>query len=285
MAVDLHLHSTFSDGTLSPEAIVHAALDQGLTAISITDHDTVEATAPALRAARGTGLDVIPGVEVSTDYRHTEVHILGYYIDVACPELLERLAVVREARQGRARQIVAKLEGLGLNVGLEEVLRQAGDGSVGRPHVAAALVAGGCCATQQEAFERYLKKGRPGYVPRYKLTPTEAVQLIARAGGCPVLAHPGLISGEEDLPYRLVGEGLEGLEAYHIDHTTADTQRAQRLAGELGLIVTGGSDSHGPAAVRPVAVGAVEVPDSCAEQLRQWVARKGAFSQRGAAAL
>jgi len=286
MGVDLHLHSTCSDGTLGPGEIAAEAARLGLTAISITDHDTLEATAAARDAAEGTPLAVIPGVEVSCDYRYTEVHLLGYYVDLGSSALLERLVAVREARLARAEQMVERLRKLGVPLTLADVQRVAhavgGDGpgnqSVGRPHVAAALVAMGWCATLQEAFDLYLKKGRPAYVPRYKLTPVEAVHMIREADGCPVLAHPGLIVGERDLPSRLVPEGLAGLEAYHPEHSAADTQRLLRLAQELGLLVTGGSDSHGPAAVRPVAIGAVAVPDTCAHHLHAWSSARAALA-------
>jgi len=282
MSVDLHLHTTCSDGTLSPRQTVEEAVRVGVTAISITDHDTVEATADAQEAARGTHLAVVPGVEMSCDYGRTEVHVLGYYVDTSSAALRERLRAVREARVVRAEQMAARLRNLGVPLTLADVRRAAevgkGDGpgnqSLGRPHVAAALVAGGHCATLQEAFDRYLKKGRPAYVPRYKLTPVEAVHMVREAGGCPVLAHPGLIVGERDLPRRLVPEGLAGIEAYHPEHGAADTQRLLRLAEELGLLVTGGSDSHGPAAVRPVAIGAVPVPDACAARLQEWWAAR-----------
>ncbi len=269
MAVDLHIHSTASDGTLTPEEIVAEAIRIGLSAIAITDHDTVDGIEPALAAAECTGLAVLPAVEISTDVEDTEVHILGYYIDYRDATLLALLYRIRENRQERARKMVDKLDQLGVSISYEAVRAQAGAGSVGRPHVAAALVEAGCVGSQNEAFARYLRRGRPAYVPRYKLTPEEAVEQIRAAGGLAVLAHPGLVK-RDGIIDQLLGYGLGGVEAYHVNHSAADVEKYRQMAMSRGLIVTGGTDSHGPGGPNPVRIGSIEVPDECARAVQQW---------------
>jgi len=274
MAVDLHIHSTASDGTLTPEEIVRIAQDKGLYAIAVTDHDTVAGVEPAMEAARGSSLHLLPGVEISVDFADTEIHILGYFIDLTHQPLLEAMAKVRDGRVERAREMVRRLQELGLPVRFEDVIAEAGDASVGRPHVARALIKCGCVANSQEAFDRYLKRGRPAYVPRYKLTPQEAVRLIREAGGMPVFAHPGL-ARRDDMVDQLVEAGLLGIEAYHTDHSEKDTRKYLNMARRRGLYVTGGSDSHGPRGPVPVEIGSVYVPDECADRLMQWAREKG----------
>jgi len=269
--LDLHIHSTASDGTLTPEQLVAFALEKRFTALALADHDSVAGIEPALAAAAGTDLVVIPAVEISTDHGQTEVHILGYFVDHRHPDLLAKLTAIREARAGRADAIVARLRELGVDITYEQVLQQAQGASVGRPHVAAALVANGHVNSPQEAFDRYLGRGKPGYVPRYKLTPQEAIALIRRCGGLPVLAHPGLVRDDE-LVREIIAWGVEGLEAYHTAHTAAQSARYARLARERGLLITGGTDSHGPGGSLPVEIGSVAVPNErqVVEALLAW---------------
>ena len=269
MSVDLHTHSTMSDGTQTPEEIIAEAAHKGLAAISITDHDTAAGVRPALEAARGTGVLVIPGVEISTEHDKAEVHILGYYFDLDDPALAEVFSYVQEAREDRAEVMAGKLRALGVAITAEEIHSESDGETLGRPHVAAALVRKGHVGHLQEAFDRYIGSGRPAYVPRYKLSPFEAVAAILAAGGCPVLAHPGLGVGDRII-HQLAERGLVGLEAWHSQHTPSNTRRALRLAEELGLLVTGGTDSHGPGGSHPVEVGAIDVPDSCAQALLAW---------------
>ncbi len=267
MAIDLHIHSTFSDGTLSPEEIVREAGERGLRAISITDHDCVDGVQPAQEAGARYGVEVVPGVEINTDFGPREVHILGYFIRPEDAALREALGTIRESRRRRAAAMVQRLGALGVPLELEAVLGLAPQGSVGRPHVAQALVAAGACRTLAEAFTRYLKRGRPAYVPRYKLSPAEAIAAIRESGGLAALAHPGLIH-DDRVVKSIIALGVSGLEIYHCDHTPAMVERYRRLAARVGLAMTGGSDSHGPGAVRPVAIGAVPVPDEFLERLR-----------------
>lgn len=275
MAVDLHIHSTASDGTLTPEAIVADAAARGLSVIAISDHDTVAGVRPALVAARDlpdsdTAPTVIPAVELSTQQGAHEAHILGYFIDLDDAGLLAQLDLVQQARRDRAGEMVRKLQNMGVRITLDDVAAGAPDGhkpdSIGRPHIAAALVAMGACRSAQEAFSMYLKRDRPAYVPRYKMAVLEAIETIRAAGGIPVLGHPGLM-GNEGVVRHIIGLGVEGLEAYHIDHSGADTRRFVALAEATGLLITGGSDSHGPGGPKPVVIGQVDVPDECGERL------------------
>ncbi|MGQ9729728.1 MAG: PHP domain-containing protein [Candidatus Zipacnadales bacterium] len=271
MSVDLHIHSTASDGTLSPEEIVSEALRIGLTAIAIADHDELEGSREAVALGQMNGLSVIPAVEISTDYEKVEVHILGYWIDLADEWLARQLASVREARVWRAQQIVDRLRTLGIDqVTLDDVLREAGRGSIGRPHVAAALVRAGVCQAPQEAYRKYLKKGAPAYVPRVRPSTVEAIHIIKKAGGCSVLAHPGLVPRKPHIIAEMAAFGVEGVEVYHSKHNDDQMKTFLDQAHRQGLLVTGGSDSHGPGGSYPVPIGSGDVPDSCAEALYEW---------------
>ncbi len=269
MSCDLHIHSTCSDGTQTPEEIVAEAIDKRLTAIAIADHDTIQGVMRAIEAARGSDLAVIPAVEISTEYAKSEVHILGYWIELDNEDLHAKFRYVRNARRLRADDIVHKLRALGVEITIEDVLAQSDGVSLGRPHVAQALLAKHYVNAPQEAFDRFLGRGKSAYVPRYKLSPFEAVEAIANARGCPVLAHPGL-GVADHIIVALAEAGIQGLEAYHTHHSPSNTRRALRLAEEHGLLVTGGTDSHGPGGSYPVAVGDLAVPDECAEALTAW---------------
>jgi predicted metal-dependent phosphoesterase TrpH len=268
MSVDLHIHSTVSDGTLTPEQIVAEALRLGLKTIAIADHDHVAATAAAQEAAEGRLL-VLPAVEISTELDDTEVHILGYMMDCTNSILLQMLSRVRESWEHRAQEMVRLLRELGAPIQYEQVQRLSGGGSVGRPHVARALVECGMVGSQGEAFRLYLRRGRPAYVPRYKFTPTEAVDLVRQAGGAAILAHPGLCR-DQAIVNRVLALGIDGLEAYHTNHTAGETKRYLEMAARHGLLVTGGSDSHGPEGPIPVKIGSVSVPGTVAEELIKW---------------
>ncbi len=272
MAVDLHIHSVFSDGSLTPEQIVEVALAKKLKVIALTDHDTVGGVARAQQAAAGTGLLVLPAVEISAEQDDADVHILGYFIDTEDAKLREKLHAIRAVRLERARKIVGKLAKLGLEIDFEKLLAEAGPDSIGRPHIATRLFRQGYVNSAQEAFARYLQRGRPAYEERYRLTPVEAVELVIAAGGLAVLAHPGLQGADRRIG-ELAGCGLQGVEAYHIHHRPAQARQYVRMAEQRGLLVTGGSDSHGPKGPVPVEIGAVDVPDECAQRLVEWAKR------------
>ncbi len=269
MAIDLHIHSIFSDGTLTPQQIVQVALDKQLTAIAISDHDSTSGVMPAQQAAAETELQVLPAVEMSTTVDGRDVHILGYFIDLQHVGLGDKLQAIRDARHQRARQIADKLETLGISIDFEKLLEEAGPDSIGRPHIANRLAREGHVADARQAFARYLRRGGSAYVERYRLAPEEAVELVITAGGLPVLAHPALDGAEQHVD-SLMDHGLQGIEAYHIIHSPKQTCRYIAMAHEKGLLITGGSDSHGPEGPVPVEIGAVEVPDECAERLLDW---------------
>lgn len=265
---DLHVHTTASDGTLTPEEAVYAAAYAGLAAVGIADHDTVAGVAPALAVAEDAGIVVVPGIEINTDVEKDEVHILGYFIDPESEALKAHTHKLRHGRYERGKKMVERLNSIGVNISFDRVLEIADGGSIGRPHVARAIVEGGYTGGINGAFGKYLIRGAPGHVERYKLTPVEAVGIILEAGGVPVLAHPGHGTASEPLIPELLRAGLRGIEAYHTDHTTAKSRWFVRIAEKTGLIVTGGSDSHWPGMVKEIPIGNVTVDASAVDKLR-----------------
>ena len=266
--IDLHLHSTASDGRFSPEEIVRRAVALGLTTIALADHDSVDGVAPALETARKfPPLRFIPAVEVSTDVPNGEVHILGYFIDYTSHELKASLARFRNSREGRAQGMIAKLADLGIHIDWRRVQELAGDGSVGRPHVALAMLEKGYITSIKEAFDKYIARDGPAYVEREKMTPVEAVALIVRTNGLPVMAHPFTVTDPEAMVVELKTAGLVGIEAYYDGYTADESVRLVSLAKRHNLIVTGGSDYHGLDDSREVMMGDVDVPVESVEQL------------------
>jgi len=267
MRLDLHVHSTASDGSLAPREIVAIAIGQGLSALAITDHDSVEAVRPAQDAAAGSNLMVIPGVELSAVHDGLDVHVLGYFVDITDPAFLQHLRALRAARLRRAEVMVAVLGNAGFHVTLSDVLLLAEGGSVGRSHIARALVQRGHAVSVADAFDRFIGRGRPYYVPKDSTSPADAVGIVLDAGGVPVIAHPG-VTGVEDLIPELAAHGLAGIEAYHAEHTLEQAAQFAAMARDHGLICTGGSDHHGPTS--PGApLGAVDMPsDTLSELLR-----------------
>ncbi|HWR43079.1 PHP domain-containing protein [Sporomusa sp.] len=248
MIADLHIHSTASDGRLSPLEIVRQAEDAGLSHIAITDHDTVAAHLELREAGiidnSMSKLSIIPGIEFSTDLPWHEVHILGYFIDIDNMKLRDQLEVILNDRLRRSRTMVEKLIQLGYSIDYDSVLEFAGQAmAVGRPHVAKVLVENGYFKTVSEAFDVLLAKNGPAYVPHYKLTPEQAIRLIEQAGGIAVLAHPGLI-GDDNLVLNMVKAGMRGLEVFHPEHDQAMTSRYLDIANKYNLKITGGSDFH-----------------------------------------
>lgn len=254
--VDLHSHTCFSDGAHTPEELVALALRRGLAALAVTDHDTVESL-PYARAAAGTALELVPGIELSSAEQGMDLHILGYYLDPEHPELGERLARFRRERRERALAIVERLEGLGAAVDVEDVFDVAGPGVVGRPHVAEALVRAGHVGSVEDAFRRFLSTRGPAYVPRPAFRPEEAIALIHEAQGVSALAHPGNALAESVVE-RLAEAGLRGLEVWHPQHGPATVRRYRALAARLGLLETGGTDFHG--GPHGIELGEISVP-------------------------
>ncbi len=248
--IDLHTHSTASDGTLSPEALVELAAERGLSAIALTDHDTVAGVAPAQERGKALGVEVVPAVELGASLDGVgEIHLLGYFIDIKNKTLRDRLAWLRDERRSRGRKIVERLKDMGVSISVEQVEKIAKVGSVGRPHIARALVENGHVASMKEAFERYLKSTGPAYVKRELLNADEAIGLVREAGGVAVLAHPCTLGRKDrELPWvlqSLMAMGLEGIEVFYSQHTSEQVWQYEELAQRFGLLVTGGSDFHG----------------------------------------
>lgn len=253
MRADLHLHTSASDGLLSPAELALLLARGGVTHAALTDHDTMNGLELAIEAARGLGIELWPGVELSTEDQ-AEVHVLGYFMSPP-RSMVDRLEELRQMRIERLHRIVGALNRAGVDLKTTDIVREAGS-SPGRMHVARALVARGFASGVSEAFRRYLMPGKPGYVGREKLTPEQAIALILDHGGVPVLAHPGIIQvGTRSLPVRMRGyvdHGLMGVEVYHPRHTPAQRAMLHRFARESGLVITGGSDYHGvPGACLP----------------------------------
>lgn len=244
MYADLHIHTTASDGSDSPTEVVGKALRIGLRAIAIADHDTLAGVKEAKQAAEKYNLEVISGVEVNTFVDGKEIHILGYLIDPDNDEFVSKLRELQEDRLARIKKMVERLRDLDIHIDLDRVLALSAGGSIGRPHIAQVLMESGYVANLQEAFTNYLGVGKPAFVPREKLTPEEAIRLIIKARGVPVLAHPGLSKID---PYiaNFIAAGLKGLEVWHRNHTSLMVNHYTKLAAAYDLIPTGGSDYHG----------------------------------------
>ena len=251
--IDLHTHTTSSDGTCSPRGLIDLASIQGLEAVAITDHDTVAGCAEALARGRTKGIEVIPGVEFSVDHPHLpdhgSFHLLGLFLDPEFPMLGRTLDVLRRKRKERALGITNRLDALNMPISAEEIERMSSTGAVGRPHIALQMVRMGYVSSLREAFDGFLSRGAPAHVPREKLEVTQAMHLIRSAGGLPVLAHPFSLCLEaqalEMFLVTLRGLGLEAIEAYYPDHTPEQTEHCLSLARSLDLAVSGGSDFHG----------------------------------------
>lgn len=252
--VDLHLHTTFSDGTLTPTQVVQLCAQRGLRVISISDHDSTEGLPEALDAARAfPQLTLIPGVELSTDIPGSEVHVLGYFVNCEDPDFLGLLSRFREGRQERARKMVEKLDELGVKVSWERVRELSGGGAIGRPHIAQAMVEAGYVQYPRDAFEKYLGRNGLAYAERVKLTPAEAIRILLDNGAVPVMAHPTYSASKSDrdavaslrnILTELKGAGLVGMEVYYGDYSPQQVSYLAELADELGLVPCGGSDYH-----------------------------------------
>ena len=250
MYIDLHIHTTASDGSLTPSQVVHYAKEKDLKAIAITDHDTIEGNEEAFIEGRREGIEVVPGVEISVDYSPGTMHMLGYFITIEDTTLEEKLTLLQDSRSDRNPKIIKKLNEMSLALTYDEVVQESGGGQVGRPHIAQVLVKKGYVKSIQEAFNKYLGKGAPAYIDKFRLSAEEAITMITNAGGISVLAHPFTLncnnSDELDaLVERLVEQGLEGLEVYHSEHDERKTSHYHILAKRYNLVITGGSDFHG----------------------------------------
>lgn len=273
--VDLHMHSTASDGLLAPAAVVAAARAAGLTAIALTDHDTLEGVPEARGAGDAIGMRVVAGVELSAHEGDRELHVLGLHL-TRLSVLEDRLAALRTTRRTRAAQIVEKLRALGFPIELDAVWREAGDGAVGRPHVARVLIANGWAKDHRDAFDRLIGSGRPAYVPKQRLPLAEAVHMLHEAGGLAIIAHPGSDGSRTRLEmYKRMG--FDGVEVRHPSHSVEDIARLGTLAEYLGMVPSGGSDWHG-AVDGPRTIGNMRVPFAWLER-QDAVVRERATSE------
>jgi predicted metal-dependent phosphoesterase TrpH len=264
---DLHIHTYFSDSTSSPQEVVDDALKCGLSCIAITDHDIVEGVAPTIEAALPHSLEIVSGIELSSELENCDIHILGYFVDFQKGPLLDKIEVFLDARVERMKQMIMNLKNVGVNnIEFEEVCALTKSRAVGRAHLAMMLQQKGWVSNFKSAFEKYLGPGCPGYAPKYKQTPFEAIELIRSSGGVAVMAHPMLTQKDELIP-RFAAAGLKGLEVYYPNCMPTITQFYERIALKNGLIATGGSDAHGKAKSYTY-IGKQSVPYHVVEQLR-----------------
>lgn len=265
--VDLHAHSTASDGSLTPSGLVDLATERGIEVLALTDHDTVRGIAEALQRATEPGITLVPGVELSTTERGAEIHVLGYGADFESDQLRSELASLAASRRRRVEAMIQKLRDEGYRVDAESVMSQADSGSIGRPHLARGLMDIGAAISVDDAFERFLKPGRPGWIPREPFTPEQAVELLVAHGAVPVLAHPLSTGDVAAILKRLIPHGLKGMEVFYGPYSGDQRERLHRIAIEAQLIPTGGSDYHGPHVRPDRELGAAPVPRSSFERL------------------
>lgn len=241
---DLHVHTTASDGLLSPEEVIKWAVHKKLSAVAITDHDTIKGVQPAVDISRQFKIEVVPGIEFSSEHMDEEIHILGYYINYDKSWLKEKLDEMYQSRYTRAVKMIDKLNDIGVDITLEQVKRIAESGTIGRPHIARAMQEKGYIGNMKEAFKNYIGKGCPAYVERYRISCQEAIDIIKQLGGVPVLAHPGLINNKECID-EILNMGIEGIEVYHTKHDDRTIRDTLKIVDNRKLLITGGSDCHG----------------------------------------
>lgn len=263
---DLHSHTIHSDGVLTPGELIELAKEKKLRAIGVTDHDTISGVPEAIKMGNKLKIEVVPGIELSSEDRGKDVHILGYYIDISSKRLLDWLTTFRDARVMRAKKIVAKLKTYDIDLPVEEVLSLAGSGAVGRPHIAELMVKRGFVKDINEAFDRFIGTNGPAYVPKYKISPGKAIELIKSSGGVPVIAHPGTI-GDPDYVVYLAKLGIQGIEVWHPEHPQELIEIFNKMADDLGLLKTGGSDFHGGKRGK-ADLGTIRVPYTLVEKLK-----------------
>lgn len=263
---DLHVHTFYSDSTFSPEMAIACAKGKGLDAIAICDHDSIGGIAPCQKEGSLVSIEVIPAIEMTAEKIDAEIHLLGYFIDWQAEWFKKLLTEIQKARLDRAYEMLKKLKDAGIEMNPENVFRLAGKGTVGRLHVAQAMILTGKVRTFREVFDKYIGFGKPCYVPYTKFSPKEAIEIILKAGGVPVLAHPNILGKDEYIP-EFIGYGLRGIEVYHTDHNSRVRVHYEGIAKRYNLLMTGGSDCHGLAKGK-VLMGGVRVPYELVEKLK-----------------
>ncbi len=278
--IDLHLHTTHSDGSQTPAEVIRLAHEAGVSALAITDHDITTGLPEAIAAGQELGIEIIPGIEISSHHGESELHVLGYFIKWQDAQLNARLMTLRESRHRRNPKIIELLQSAGIDITYDEVRAVAGSDSVGRPHIARVLMDKKVVTTAKEAFDRFLAEGKAAYVPRDLPAPVDAIRWIKDAGGLAVLAHPTWVKTTEgtltDLARQLKEQGLDGVEVHYSTHTPRQTRTYLSLAKQLGLLVTGGSDFHGmtkPDIEVGIGKGSLHVPDHLLPKLKDAVAK------------
>ncbi|MCX8044158.1 MAG: PHP domain-containing protein [Desulfobacterota bacterium] len=279
--IDLHTHTTASDGSLTPTELVRLAVGKKLEALAVTDHDTIDGITEALTAGTHHGLDVVPGIEISAEYSGGTLHILGYYIDIDNKQFCTKIAELQRARADRNPKIVKKLQALGMSIEMEDVVAEAGGGQIGRPHFAQALLKKGYVRSAREAFERFLAKGAAAYCEKFRFQPHDAIACITDAGGIAVLGHPSSLNCPDQVSLEaavqaMVDMGIRGIEAFYSDHTAEQTRHYIALARKYHLLITGGSDFHGHA-INGICLGTgrgnLNIPYECLAALKQALGR------------
>jgi predicted metal-dependent phosphoesterase TrpH len=271
--VDLHTHTTFSDGLYTPEELVAAAKQAGLAAVAVTDHDAVGGIERATAAGRELGIEVVPGVEMSCNTNGFDVHLLGYYVDLRDQAVLDFFEMVRRKRAERAEKMVAKLAELGFAVSIERVRELAHGAATGRPHVAQAIVEAGVAANTEEAFSRYIGYDGPAYFPKMQLSPVDAIEFVHKHGGVAVVAHPGTYHNDAAL-YSVIAAGADGIEVWHPDHQQRSVDHYNEVATKNGLIMTGGSDCHGGRKQGRTTIGQLTVAYKYLQGIKDVIARR-----------
>lgn len=264
---DLHLHTMFSDGTYSPEELIRESKKAGLSAISLVDHDNVEGIEPATRIGGECGIEVLPGIELSAEYNDSEIHILGYLLDYKNAALLREIKLLKENRVERIYKITDKLKNAGIEIEPRKIFDIARNGTVGRLHVARAMVEEGIVGSPGEAFARFIGDGKPAYVLGFKFSTRQAIDLIRQAGGIPVLAHPYMLNND-DMLFEIISQGIMGLEVYYPEHGQSLVNFYKEVARKHNLLITGGSDCHGDAKPQ-VRIGVIKIPYELVERLKE----------------
>ena len=265
--IDLHLHTTYSDGIFTTEQVANAASEMNLSAISLTDHDTIEGCSYLAEHCKEEGIEFISGTELSVDIEGYEMHLLGYFIDINNKRLIDETTQYQQNRINRIIELVTQLNKMGIDLQAEQVFNLAKCKAPGRPHLARALVKYGFCKSSNEAFSRFLRKGSPTWVPKTNANYRDAIELIHQAGGLAVMAHPGLNKIDNLIP-KLVEAGLDGIECWHTRHPKSTTKRYREMAAKLDLLATGGSDCHGAEQGHPD-IGTRQVPYEILEKMKQ----------------
>lgn len=263
---DLHVHTFYSDSTFSPEEVVSCASQKALAAIAICDHDCIDGIGPCKKIAESLGIEIVPGIEMTVEKADAEIHILGYFIDWQNEPFQKKLIEIQQSRVSRLHKMVEKLRDFQIDIDVNDVFKLAGKGSVGRLHLAKALINAGKIRSFKEVFDKYIGFLKPCYVSNVRFTPKEAIDTLLKVGGVPVLAHPDVMGKDEYIP-ELIDYGLRGIEVYHTEHDPRTTRHYEEMAKHYGLLMTGGSDCHGLGKGR-VLMGGVRVPYEIVEKLK-----------------